>query len=349
MRPLDRIKGEELHPAFLARDVGILVDRRLGQRGQRENVAGAHGRIVVGLGFAGFAVAGALHAKAEVMAHRSRVDVADDFQQRRLRLAPFVVAAVVVQVEVAVGAEAVGVIDARVVVVAAEGVGQAVVARQALGAELPLPAPLAVDGLLDADAAGEVVQLVGLRPGLAVDVDKGVGGRQGVAEQAEARHAGLAQPGVLELALDQGVAGGAPVHRQRKQPAFAIGVGHIALQVGRHGVQAVAETAVFPESPAHVQMTQQTAIAGRFQPQAAQGGFRRTLHHVVHQAPRRAGAGQDAAGALEEFHALLVFQGHRGFAADGQSVAPIVVGLVDDEAADGHEIPVADGVVGVGQ
>jgi hypothetical protein len=55
----------------------------------------------------------------------------------------------------------------------------------------------------------------------------------------------------------------------------------------------------------------------------------------------------NAADAFEDFEALFVVERDGGFSVDGQAIAPVVVAVVEREAAYGDEVPIAFGVVGV--
>jgi hypothetical protein len=84
-------------------------------------------------------------------------------------------------------------------------------------------------------------------------------------------------------------------------------------------IQAVAEGAVRAEAPTQVHARPARWRGCRSPAALAQVCACGALDDIVDQAAGRAGAGLDAAGALEDLDALLVVQGMDGFGADGQA------------------------------
>jgi hypothetical protein len=190
-----------------------------------------------------------------------------------------------------------------------------------------------------------------LAPGLVVEVaarvDAGRAGH-GVAQHAVAGHAGLALVAGFDLGLQQGVGRRLPVAGQGQQAALAAGVacGWVQPLVG--GVQAQADMAFGAEALADVDGPQHRAGLAPLDACLAVVAVR-ALDNQVDQATGRAGAGLQAAGALQQFEPFLVVQCDRRFGIDGQAVTPVVVTIVQCVTTRRQAGPVAVGVVGLAQ
>mmetsp|Transcript_37512 Transcript_37512/g.87389 ORF Transcript_37512/g.87389 Transcript_37512/m.87389 type:complete len:490 (+) Transcript_37512:4831-6300(+) len=293
----------ELVAALVA--VGVRGGRcRLCRRdGAAVDVAGAG--QVVGLPLEAALEPARQPADGDVMAQAGELHGSAGGDVERRGVSVFVLAAEVVEVVAAVGAEAGGVV-AAVGGRAAEGVGQAVVGTQALDAERRLGAPSAAQLVLHAQRRVQVVEHDRLAPGLVVEVEPGVDlGRFGqrFAQQAEALLAGLGLSVELHFRLDEGVGADAPVGGDGDVVRAALGVAQRGLQVGGGEVHAQAELAAGAEALRVVDAALKGAALDGFDPQRRAVLGQRALDDEVHEAGRRAGAGLDAGAALEDLDA----------------------------------------------
>ena len=127
----------------------------------------------------------------------------------------------------------------------------------------------------------------------------------------------------------------------RQSPASAStrrsprGVAHDRIDVLGARVEPKAERIGDAEALAQVDRSDDAAALAPLEEGRAQRRLERSLDDEVDEAARRARAGLDAAGALEDVDACLVLQRDRRLGVDRQPVAAIVEAVVDDESADG--------------
>jgi hypothetical protein len=344
----DRVAKRELGRALVA--VGLRRKRR--GRGRRHehavDVAGAG--EVERIGLEAVAYDGSLHAEAEFVRQRSGRGCAVKRDVERAAAPALVFAAKVVEVEVAVRAEPVGVVGAvgrRVRIGAAERKGDTVVGAEVLAEPLHDDAPVVGELLRQAQRGGRRVEHHRQRPGLVVEVDLRIGHRRHVRpEQAEAGNARLRAMAVLDLGLDQRRRSGAPVAGEREHVAVAPRVANDRVDVFGAGVEAHAEGIAGAEALADVDRAEHAAALAPLDECRAQRRVERPLDDQVDQAAGRARPRLDAARALEDVDARLVLERDRGLGVDRQAVAAEVEAVVDDEAPHGEVVDVALGVVG---
>ncbi len=338
------VAREELRAVLVAvRAAG--AECRVRRRHQRAfDVAGAD--RVEGLALEAGAKALAQRADAERMGDPAGLQLAVQRQLQRVGAPAFVLAAEVVQVERAVGAEAVEVVFRT----APEGECDAVVRLQTLGREMRCPSPLLAQPLRKAQRGIVAVEHHRQRPRLVVEVDARVDApriRHRIAQHAEARNARLAAVARLDFGFKQRVGCDAPVAGQREQRATTAGVAHTRIEPFGRRIHAQAEDLPLAESLAQVDRTEQRTVLLPGEARFAQRLGQRPLDDVVHQAAGGAHAGLQAARALQQLELLLVVERDACLGVDRQAVATVVRLVVDDVAAHREEVPVAFGVVGV--
>ena len=172
-----------------------------------------------------------------------------------------------------------------------------------------------------------------------------------VARDAGRIHTHLLATAAFNFPFKTGIGVDAPVHGQCQQLAMAFCVLHIGIQIFIGCVHSVTKGIVFAISSAQIQCDRTVVAVAVVQCETSHTAFNRvgrTLHHVVGNATRRAGASLYAAGAFEEFNAFFVVHANHGFRIDGQAFAAVVVAVVQHKATHTQHVPIGGRVVTVG-
>ena len=326
--------------------LGVLFRQCWVGRQWGQPVDGARARVVVRLLVEASLKSREQNARREAVLQAQPLPAAVDRDIHRITGAALALAAVVVKVEAAVAAIAAVV----ALCVTTKGKRHPVVGAQTLAHGMGHQVHVVAERLGQAYRASQAVHHHRQTPGLVVQVGARVdAARRGqhVPQQAEAWRAGLALPAAFDLQLQQRTAAQAGLGGQRQEAAVALAALELRVQPFQAGVQAPAQRAVGAGAVGQVHRQAQAVflLPGQFGLAQALGG---PLDHQIHQAPRRAGAGLQAAGAFQDLQGLLVALGDGGLCVDGQAVAPVVEAVVQREAAHGQLAPVARRVVGVG-
>ena len=291
----------------------------------------------------------ALNADAQRVRERAGRGAAVQRHVERAAVAALVLAAEVVEVEVAVRAIAVEVrrpAGPGAVAAAAERKRDPVVGAQPLREPVHDQPPVGVQPLREAKRCCRRIEHHRQRPRLVVEVDARVGNRRNrLAEHAEARNARLRPVAHLDFRLDERRHARAPVAGEGDDIAVARCVVDLGIEMLGAGVEANAERVAAAEALAQVDAADDAAALAPLDVRRAQRCVEGALHDHVDQAARRARSCLQPAQALQDVDACLVLERDRCLRVDRQAVAAEVEAVVDDEAAHGEVVDVALGVV----